>query len=85
MCLSCLTHVNDLPKASLQTGQYLCVFISHEIYVSVINTEFAILSCLHHLNSFHSQSEIIFTNDEYTILRGLSFIFSLFDQFEKVY
>ena len=26
----------------LQTGQYLCVFVSHEKYVSVINTEFAI-------------------------------------------
>ena len=26
----------------LQTGQYLCVFISHEKCVSVINTEFAI-------------------------------------------
>ena len=26
----------------LQTGQYLFIFISHEKYVSVINTEFAI-------------------------------------------
>ena len=26
----------------LQTGQYLCVFISHEKYVSIINTVFAI-------------------------------------------
>ena len=26
----------------LQTGQYLCVFISHEKYVSLINTEFEI-------------------------------------------
>ena len=39
------------------------------------------LSCLHQLNSSHSQSEIIFTNDEHTILRGLSFIFALFDLF----
>ena len=67
----------------LQTGQYLCIFMSHEKYVSIINTEFAILSRLHQLNSFHSQSEIIFTNDEHTILRGLSFIFALFELFEK--
>ena len=68
----------------LQTGQYLCVFISHEKYVSVINTEFAIsIMSIHQLNSFRSQSEIIFTNDEHTILRRLSFIFSLFDLFEK--
>ena len=68
----------------LQTGQYLCGFIPHEKYISVINTEFAIsIMSIHQLNSFHSQSEIIFTKDEHTILRGLSFIFALFDLFEK--
>ena len=30
-----------------------------------------------------SQSKVIFTNDEHTILTGLSFIFALFDLFEK--
>ena len=54
----------------LQTGQYLCVFISHEKYVSVINTEFAISIMSTPTKFFHSQSEIIFTNDEPTILRG---------------
>ena len=52
-------------------------------YVSVINTEFAIFFMSTQLNYFHSQLEIIFTNDEHTILRGLSFIFALFDLFEK--
>ena len=42
MYLSCLTHVNELPNVQLQTGQYLCVFISHEKYVSVINSKFTI-------------------------------------------
>ena len=32
-----------------------------------------------------SQSETIFTNDEHTILRTFSFIFALFDLFEKYY
>ena len=68
----------------LQTGQYLCVFISHEKYVSVINTELTIsIMSIHQLSYFHSQSEIIFTNNEHTIFRGLSFIFALFDLFEK--
>ena len=69
----------------LQTGQYLCVFISHENYVSIIKAEFAIsiMSTPTKFFSFHSQSEIVFTNNEHTILRGLSFIFALFDLFEK--
>ena len=67
----------------LQTGQYLCVFISHEKYISVINTQLEISIMSTPTNSFH-QSENIFTNDEHTILRGLSFIFALFDQFEKL-
>ena len=81
MYLSCLTYANELPNVSTATGQYLCVFISHEKYVSVINTEFAI-SIMSTPTKFFSQSEIIFTNDEHTIW-GLSFIFSLFDLFEK--
>ena len=43
MYLLCLNHVNELLNVSiLQTGQYLCVFISHEKYVSINNTELAI-------------------------------------------
>ena len=68
----------------LQTGQYLCVFIAHGKYGCIINTEFAIsIMSIHQLNYFHSQSEIIFTNDGHTILRGLSSIFALFHLFEK--
>ena len=67
----------------LQTGQYLCVFISHEKYISVINTEFAISIMSTPTKFFPFSSEIIFANDEHTILRGLSFIFALFDLFEK--
>ena len=73
MYLSCLTHVNELPNVSTATSQYLCVFISHEKYVSIINIEFVISIMSTPLNSFHSQSEIIFTN-EHAILRGLSSI-----------
>ena len=64
----------------LQTGQYLCVFISHEKYVSVINTEFAI-SIISTPTKFFPFS--VRNHDEHTILRELSFIFSLFDLFEK--
>ena len=42
---------------------------------------------IHLLHLFYmklfSQSETIFTKDEHTILRRLSFIFALFDLFEK--
>ena len=42
---------------------------------------------IHLLHLFYikrfSQSETIFTNDKHTILRRLSFIFVLFDLFEK--
>ena len=65
----------------LQTGQYLCVFISHEKYVSIINTEFANFYRATPTKFFPSESEIIFTNDEHTILRRLSFIFALFESF----
>ena len=45
------------------------------------------LYLIHLLHLFYiklfSQSETIFTNDEHTILRRLSFIFALFDLFEK--
>ena len=47
----------------------------------MLNLQF--LSCLHQLNSFQSQSEIIFTNDEHTIFMGLPSILALFDLFEK--
>ena len=44
------------------------------------------LYLIHLLHLFYikliSQSETIFTNDEQTILRRLSFNFTLFDQFE---
>ena len=66
----------------MQTGQYLCFFLPHEKYVSIINIESAI-SIMYQQSFFHSQSEIIFTNDEHTILRRLSFIFALFDLFER--
>ena len=42
---------------------------------------------IHLLHLFYiklfSQSETIFTNDELTILRMISFIFALFDLFEE--
>ena len=70
MYLSCLTHLNELPNVSTANRSIFMQFISHEKYVAVINTEFAISVMSTPTNSFHSQSEIIFTNDEQRILRG---------------
>ena len=64
----------------MQTGQYLCVFISHEKYVFIINTEFAI-SIMSTPTKFFPFSVRNITTFFY--LSGLSFIFALFDLFEK--
>ena len=43
MYLSCLTHVNEVSNVSNSKQVFaLGVFISHEKYVSIINTEFSI-------------------------------------------
>ena len=82
MCLSCLTHENELPNNCKQVNIYAFLYHLKNAFLQLIlNLQF--LSCLHQLNSFHSESEIIFANDEHRILRGLSFIFALFDLLEK--
>ena len=81
MYLSCLTHVNELPNVSTANIYEFLYHMKNTFLLLIMNLQF--LSCLHQINSFHSQSEIIFTSDEHTVLRGLSSIFALFDLFEN--
>ena len=60
MYLSCLNHVNELLNVATANTPIFMPFYIMLKYVSIINIEFAFLSCLHQLKELIDNPKLVF-------------------------